>query len=59
VLLRRPHKAVPAAAETAEPVEPGRTPPLLEPVGADELEGDGESKATPADPATRHTIEPD
>jgi lysophospholipase L1-like esterase len=59
VLLRRPHKAVPAPAETADPVELGSAPPLLEPVGADEIEGGGESKATPADPATRHTIEPD
>jgi lysophospholipase L1-like esterase len=56
VLLRRPHKAVPdrhdevvAAAEAAPIAEVGRSAPAT----------DSESKATPADPATRHTIEAD
>ena len=55
VLLRRPHKAV-----------PDRSEPESDPVGAvasldsvDTGGDDSESKATPPDPATRHTIDPD
>lgn len=55
VLLRRPHKAV-----------PDRSEPESDPVGAvasldsvDTGGDDSESKATPPDPAPRHTIDPD
>ena len=59
VLLRRPHRAVPdrqdevAVATDAAPID-----------GAEVVDGaarttNSESKATPADPATRHTIEAD
>jgi lysophospholipase L1-like esterase len=56
VLLRRPHKAVPDRQDEVVGVTEAAS---IAEVGRSALAPDSESKATPADPATRHTIEAD
>ena len=72
MLLRRPHDAVPESHENPRPVETlgsPAEPPVATPASpgagataataAPDATAAGESNATPADPAARHTIEAD